>query len=219
MGELRLYAIGIDEMRGMVGADEGYAVQLREFAQTALAPDPVGARSGGLLSRLGPIFRRVPASPVIGPTDPEPHDVDVLLAGAYVPPERAGATWRVLETMVQGVAWGSTRLELDDSQMDDLDFALARGGVSAAVGLRHLLNSTTSVGLLPVTGLTVGWHPYQKALMMASAYRAAMAELKTPAQQELISALVIWLDGFVPWSEVAERMGRPAPDLIGFYAG
>ena len=46
-----------------------------------------------------------------------------------------------------------------------------------------------------------------------------MNELKAAQQQELISALVIWLDGFVPWSEVAERMGRPAPDLIGFYAG
>lgn len=219
MGELRLYAIGIDELRGMVGADAASAAHLRELAHRALAPEPVGARSGGLLSRLGPIFRRVPASPVVSPTDPEPHDVEVLLAGAYVPPERAGATWRVLETMVQGMAWGSTKLELSTVEMDDLDFALARGGVSAAVGLRHLLNSTTSVGLLPVSGLTVGWHPYQKALMMASAYRSAMTELKTTAQQEMIAALVVWLDGFVPWSEVAARLGRPQPDLVGFYAG
>lgn len=219
MGELRLYAIGIDEVRGMVGADDGYAAHLRGIAEHALAPEPAGARSGGLLSRLGPIFRRVPASPVVSPTEPEPHDVDVLLAGAYVHPERAGATWRVLEILAQGMAWGSTKLELTGAQMDDLDFALARGGVSAAVGLRQLLSSTTSIGLLPVTGLTVGWHPFQKALMMASAYRGAMAELKTQDQQELIAALVVWLDGFVPWSEVAQNLGRPAPDLVGFYAG
>ena len=87
------------------------------------------------------------------------------------------------------------------------------------MGLRHLLNSTTSVGLLPVTGLTVGWHPYEKALMMASAYRSAMAELKTQDQQELVTALVAWLDGFVPWSDVARQLGRPRPDLVGFYAG
>lgn len=202
----------------MVGADDAYAVRLRELAQRALAPEPVGARSGGLLARLGPIFRRVPASPVLSPTDPEPHDIEVLLTGAYVPPERAGATWRVLETLVQGTAWGSTRLELTPAQMDDLDFALARGGVSAAVGLRHLLNSTTSVGLLPVSGLTVGWHPCRTALMMGSAYRSAMAELKSADQQELVAALVIWLDGFVPWSDVAKQLGRPQPDLIGFYA-
>jgi hypothetical protein len=218
MGELRLYAISIDEMRGMVGADDAYAEHLRTLAQQAFAPEPAGARSGGLLSRLGPMFRRVPAAPVVSPTDPEPHDVDVLLAGEYVPPERAGATWRILETLVQGMSYGSTRLELSPQQMDDLDFALARGGVSAAVGLRHLLNSTTSVGLLPVSGLTVGWHPRQKALMMASAYRSAMAELKTQEQQDLISALVGWLDGFAPWSTTAQQSGRPAPDLVGFYA-
>ena len=67
---------------------------------------PAGRRgSRGLLSKLGPIFKRVPATPVISPTQPEPHDVEVLLAGAYVPPDRTGATWRLLETLVQGIAW------------------------------------------------------------------------------------------------------------------
>ena len=102
----------------------------------AFAPPAVEARSG-LLSKLGPIFKRVPATPVISPTQPEPHDVEVLLAGAYVPPDRTGATWRLLETLVQGIAWGSTRMSLTTQSLDDLDFALARGGVSASVGLRH----------------------------------------------------------------------------------
>ena len=58
---------------------------------------------------LGRSFRRVPAAPVIPATQPEPRDVEILLAGAYVPPERIGATWRVLETLAQAMAWGSTR--------------------------------------------------------------------------------------------------------------
>ena len=116
------------------------------MAQRAFAPPSVEGR-GGLLSKLGPIFKRVPATPVISPTQPEPHDVEVLLAGAYVSPDRTGATWRLLETLVQGIAWGSTRMGLTAQQLDDLDFALARGGASAAVGLRHLLNSTPSLNL------------------------------------------------------------------------
>ena len=48
----------------------------------------------------------MPAAPVISPTQPEPQDVEVLLAGAYVPPERVGATWRLLETLVQGIGLG-----------------------------------------------------------------------------------------------------------------
>jgi hypothetical protein len=28
----------------------------------------------------------------------------------------------------------------------------------------------------------------------------------------------MWLDGFVAWSQVAAGLGRPVPDLIGFWA-
>ncbi len=201
----------------MFGASPPVAEHLRGVAQRAFAP-PVEAGRSGLLGKLGPIFRKVPATPVISPTQPEPQDVEVLLAGAYIPPDRMGATWRLLETLVQGTAWGSTRMRLTEAGLDDLDFALARGGVSAAVGLRHLLNSKTGLSLIPVSGLTVGWHWHDKALAMNDAYRLAMREIKTDEQREMISALTVWLDGFVPWAQVAASLGRPVPDLIGFWA-
>jgi hypothetical protein len=217
MGELRLYAVGIEEVRGMFGASPQVAEHLREVARRAFTP-PAEQGRGGLLSKLGPIFKRVPGTPVISPTQPEPHDVEVLLAGAYVPPDRTGATWRLLETLVQGIAWGSTRMSLTAQSLDDLDFALARGGVSASVGLRHLLNSTLSLSLVPVQGLTVGWHPHHKALAMAAAYHSAIQDIKTDEQREMVNALTIWLDGFVPWAQVAASLGRPVPDLVGFWA-
>ena len=218
MGELRLYAIGLEEVRGMFGAPPAVADHLRGVAQRAFAPPAGDQRQHGLLAKLGPIFRRVPATSVISPTQPEPHDVEVLLAGAYISPDRMGATWRLLETLVQGTAWGSTRMSLTESGLDDLDFALARGGVSAAVGLRHLLNTKTSLNLIPVQGLTVGWHRHEKALAMNEAYRLAMPEIKTEEQREMIAGLTTWLDGFVPWAQVAASLGRPVPDLLGFWA-
>jgi hypothetical protein len=223
MGELRLYAIGIAEVRGMFGASPQVAEHLRAVAKQAYAPrstqgSPYPGGRGGLLSKLGPIFKRVPATPVISPTQPEPHDVEVLLAGAYVPPDRTGATWRLLETLVQGIAWGSTRMALTAHELSDLDFALARGGAPASVGLRHLLNSTLSLSLNPVSGLTVGWHPHDKAVAMAAAYRSAMAEIKSQEQREMINSLTIWLNGFAPWAQVAASLGRPVPDLVGFWA-
>ena len=216
-GELRLYALGIEEMRGIVGADQHLAEELRAAARAAFRVPAEPARSG-LIGKLGPLFRRVPAAPVISPTDPEPRDVDVLLAGAYVAPDRMGATWRVLEVLVQSRSWGSTRMELTPQALDDLDFALARGGVSAAVGLRHLINHNTGINLRPVSGLTVGWHRYEQVLSMAGAYRTAMPQVKTLEQQELISGLVSWLDGFVHWAQVAVQLNRPIPDLVGFWA-
>jgi hypothetical protein len=217
MGELRLYAIGLEEVQGVFGASTEMAPRLRAMAQQAFTPQP-GPERTSLLSKLGPIFRRPPAAPVISPTQPEPQDVEVLLAGAYVRPERTGATWRVLETLVAGMAWGSTRMSLTSESLDDLDFALARGGVSAAVGLRHLLDTSAGLRLVPVRGLTLGYHPYATALAMAGAYRAAMPQLKTAEQQQLIGALAGWLDGFVPWSQLATAAGRPVPDLLGFWA-
>lgn len=218
MGELRLYAVGIEEVRGIPGAPDETAAHLREVATRAFAPAAEESRTG-LLSKLGPIFRRPPSVQVLSPTQPEPRDIEVLLAGAYVAPERAGATWRVLEAIVADIAWGSTRLSLTSQSLDDLDFALARGGVSAAVGLRHLLGNSPALQMLPVAGLTVGWHPYETALAMAGAYRGAMPQIKTAEQQEMTSALASWLDGFVPWAQVSGSLNRPVPDLVGFYAG
>lgn len=95
MGQLRLYAIGIEEMRGIIGAGPQTA-ELREAARRAFAaPEPPKTR--GLIGRLGPIFRRPPDAPVLCATDPEPRDVEVLLAGAYISPSgwaRAGGCWR-----------------------------------------------------------------------------------------------------------------------------
>ena len=217
MGELRLYAVGLDEVRGVFGAPDDRAAHLREVARRAFTPEPDAARTG-LLAKLGPIFRRPPAARVVSPTDPVPHDVEVLLAGAHVRPERTGATWRVLETLVCDLAWGSTKMSLTPQTLDELDFALARGGVSSSVGLRHLLDSTAALNLVAVQGLTVGWHRYETALAMAGAYRAAMPQIKTAEQQEMVAALASWLDGFVPWARVAASLGRPAPDLVGFLA-
>ena len=72
--------------------------------------------------------------------------------------------------------------------------------------------------LLPVQGLTVGWHRYDQALAMAGAYRTAIREIKSPEQREMIAGLVAWLDGFVHWAHVAESLHRPPPDLVGFWA-
>ena len=217
MGELRLYAVGLDEVRGVRGAPDDRAEHLREVARRAFTPAP-DAQPAGLLGKLGPLFRRPPAAQVVSPTQPEPHDVEVLLAGAHIRPERTGATWRVLETLICDLAWGSTKMSLSPQALDDLDFALARGGVSSSVGLRHLLDTTAALDLMPVQGLTVGWHRYETALAMAGAYRAAMPQIRTTEQQEMVTALAHWLDGFVPWAQVAASLGRPVPDLIGFWA-
>jgi hypothetical protein len=69
-----------------------------------------------------------------------------------------------------------------------------------------------------VEGLTVGWHPYDKVLDMLDAYRSAIQDLPSTEQQELVSALVNWLEAFPAWARVAGDLGRPRPDLVAFWA-
>lgn len=218
MGDLRLYAIGADEVRSMMGASEDYAARLTEIAEHALAHESVVAPGRQtLLQKLGPLFRRPPETMVVDPNQPTNDDLTQLLNGHYIAPERVVPTWRLLEILVKGWSWGATRLSLDQRALDDLDFALARGGVAAAVGVRHLLTHDLHLTLAPARGLTVGFHPYDQAIGMADAYRQALPQVPGEDQQELIAGLIKWLDGFPHWADVAPQVGRPAPDLIGFW--
>ena len=90
--------------------------------------------------------------------------------------------------------------------------------MSAAYGLRHLLNTPASLSLLGIHGLSVGYHRYEVAVTMADAYRAALAAIGTDAQRELVESLVSWLDGFPHWAPVARSLQRPEPDLLGFWS-
>ncbi|MGD7707757.1 DUF7691 family protein [Microlunatus sp. Y2014] len=216
MADLRLYAIGIDEVRRMYGADDDSEPVFRDILATAFAP-PAPPKAPGLLGRIGPLFKRDPYAPVVNPSNPTPEDVDAFLDGESIDPDRVPAAWRILETLVHGRAWGSIRLPMTPQQVDDVDFALARGGVSAAVGLRHLFQSATEINLVPAQGLRVGWHDNGRALAMADAYRSALTEIDTTEQQEMIAGLVTWMDGFPHWAEVAREQHRAVPDLVGFW--
>lgn len=105
MAELRAYAVAAVEVRALAGADPEERGRLRELARrTWAAPRP---RTRDL---LGPMHRRVPGAPVIAADDPTPADLETLLAGSAVPPERGAATWRLVEALVAALARSSTRV-------------------------------------------------------------------------------------------------------------
>jgi hypothetical protein len=216
MGELRLYAIGIEEVHDMFGAPPELAERLRAQADAALAPPPATERSGWL-SRLGPIFRRVPGAPVLSPDDPRPADLERILTGDYVPADRILVTWQLLELLIKENSWGTTRLWLEREQLDTLDFALARGGVHAAAGLWHLLHNQTELPLFPPQGTLIGYHPFDQVAWMADSYRAAMPEIKGADQREQVQDLADWMDGFAAWSGQAAAVARPGPDLVAYW--
>ncbi|GAA3572623.1 hypothetical protein GCM10022197_31730 [Microlunatus spumicola] len=135
----RAYALAVPELRGLVGATGTLAARVRALAERAYAPPAPQVRD-----RLGPIHRRVPGTPVVRPDDPDAADLELLLAGGPVPPDRAAATWRLVETAVAGLAWSSTALA-------DADLP---PGLLAPAGL----------ALPPAPRLDAGWCPLDRAV-------------------------------------------------------
>lgn len=200
----------------MFGAPDDVAQRLREVATAKLAPAPEPHRSG-LLSKLGPIFKRPPGAPVTDPDDPLPEDLDRLLSGSYVPAERSVATWRLVELLIKETGWGSTDLSVSGPELDGLDFSLARGGVPSTGGLRHLLNASLQLPLLAPHGLMVGYQHGEQAMRMAAAYHQAVPDIESAEHRDQIEYVASWLDGFEHWTDQAAAIGRPAPDVVGFW--
>ncbi|MGJ3508759.1 DUF7691 family protein [Enemella sp. A6] len=217
MGELRLYAIGIDEIRAMFGADEHRGAQLREIAAADLTP-PAPPKQRGLLGVLGPIFKRPPGTVPVDPDQPRAADLEDQIAGRHPDPDRLVARWRLLEVLVTGTAWSSTKLPLPGTLLNDIDFSMACVGVPTSLSLASLLDDDLRTGLPPLPGLRVGFCHHPRALARAEAYRDAVELISEPERAEAVEKIAAWLSGFVRWGELAPELGRPEPSLVGFYS-
>lgn len=171
MAGLRAYALAVGELRGVVGVDPAAAGRLR-----ALAGRVLGAASPAPSARdpLGPLYRRVPGAPVVRPDDPTRRDLDTLLAGLPVPPDRVAATWRLVEALVAGLAWAAT----------DVDAELA-----------PVLLLPVGLPLALPTGVTLAWCPLEAARDVpglrawaagGDAWRAAAVRAGRPAPDVVV---------------------------------
>ncbi|GAB2588749.1 hypothetical protein [Microlunatus antarcticus] len=134
MAGLRAYALGVAELRAVVGATGPAAERLRAIAAQAFPP---GGAASAVPDRLGPIYRRVPGAPVVRPEDPTRRDLDALLAGTPILPRRAAPVWRLVEAFAAGLAWSSSPAP-EDARLTSL---LGPAGLD----------------LPPLEGLVAGW--------------------------------------------------------------
>ena len=215
MGELRLYAIGIDEVRDVFCAPPALAAEFRRIAADAFPPRAT-AKSPGMLGKLGPLFRRPPNAPVLRPDTPIEADVADLLAGHFVSPPRQPAAWRLLEAYLAAKAWSTHGIDLDVNRFNDLEFDLARVGVSPEFGLGKLVNGELGLPLQTYRGLSTGCTKHPQALAAASAWRGALPHL-SPGNRAIAEPYAAWLAQFHHYAQAAPQAGRPLPDLIVVY--
>lgn len=167
----RAYALAVAEMRALPGANRAYAERVRALVRQAFGgPARVTPRDA-----LGPIHRRVPGTPLVRDDEPTPADLERLLSGEPVPLTRAGATWRLVEAVVAGLAWSSTALPPAGAPpLDPVGLA-----VPAVAGLT--VGWCTTAAASEVDGLD-GW------LAGAEAWASAAAAAGRPAPDVVVIA-------------------------------
>lgn len=213
MSELRLYAIAIDQVRDIFGADAELAARLRRVSSHAISVD--NPQRPSMLSKLGPLFRRPIEPPNIPVNQPLGYDVENLLSGRYIKPERLPYSWTIFQCWLADLACGDVVISANQSDAEQLDFALAAAGLPSDFAVGNLLARDPHILLRPSDGMTVGYSKANHAIATGMALRQTLASLPDGPKRELAEQITEFLELLAQWK--AEREQQAAPDLFGIW--
>lgn len=213
MGRLSLFAIGITELRDMFSADPDLADRLRAITAGHFpAPADEHRHRGTLLGRVGPLLKR-PVDRPQAPARPTPADSEALLTGRTPPPGRLGYAWQIALAWLDELSWGRADLDIDPQQMADIEFDLARAGLSASLGLERLFQDNPQLPLLTMPDQRFG---YAKNAHVEATRRGLSTVISDLSEGSLptVGTVLEFCNHFEDWSDRAARSGRPVPDLV-----
>lgn len=212
MGELRLFALSIHEVRDMFGADEALAGRLRGIASDSFKVPAAERRPQGLLGKIGPLFRRG-AESVIPHDVPLPADWEKLISAQFVAPDRVDVSWKVIDAWIDDIDHGTETFTFDQRGLDDFDFALTKAGLPARFGLRKLMADEPQLPVMPATGMQVGYGKHGLVMATIEELAKVVGEVDDD-ERENARRLHDFLAKYPAWTEAAASTGRPKPDLF-----
>ena len=205
MHQLRVFAVSINDVRDIFGADTALAARLRAVAARRFAPPP---RKQTMLDMIGPLFAR-DRSREVDSRLPLRSDVDALLAGGHIPQDRLSQCWDLLAVWLEDISAMTLELGLDD--LDGTDFVLARAGVPSTFSLRSLTTRELGIPLYNLPGQRVGYSKHAHVVEAARHLRMAQ-ESGTGCSGRTGEALARLLDVM----EGISRKPDDALDLVVF---
>ena len=195
-------AISIDDVRDIFGANPTLAERLRAVAAARFArPAPAKRRW------FGPALKRDPEF-AVDPTMPSADDLNAVLAGAYVPPDRLPQSWALLAVFLEELSTAVERIDWDPACADDLEFDLARAGLNSDYALRNLAERDLGVGLRPLPGK---WAGYAKHVQAAETLEALQQIHDAPEAAR-------WLPVVDPLMRVLQVASDNGLDVVTFSA-
>lgn len=208
-----MWMIGIDEVRDLFSAPENLAQRLRSVARDRFPPLPQPAPHQGLLSRLGPLVKRPAEAPHYPVGSPLPAEVDAVMTGRHLAPERIAVAWTLVAAWLDDLSWSSLVLPVDAVAIDRIDFDLARAGVTSQFDIRHLWHRDARIGLRPCPGMEVGYLRHDTVAAVAEAWSGAVPRLDGTSR-DTVASLCAFLSGVSTWTTEAAGAGRNQPDLF-----
>ncbi len=199
MHRLRLFAISIDDVRDIFGADPPLAAHLRALAAQRFAP---ARTERPLLARIGPLFSRDRGTEVDQRT-PLSRDVDAMLSGGHIAPDRLPQCWQLLLLWLDDLA--ARRLDLTLDGLESVEFDLARAGLGSTFSLRSLASRELGISLHPLPGQIAGYSKHGHVVEVSRRLRRVQddATEEFAATMRTISPLLVLLEGIAQRPEQA----------------
>ena len=194
--ELRLWAINVDRFRQCFAAPEDLAQHLWTITDTVLAAQ-IPKRTGGLLSKLGPLMRHPSESAVVRPGIPNRMDAEAMMTSRFISNDRLTACWTIAKAWLDDLAVTSTTIELGRDLIDDFEFDLVRVEVPTQIGIRHLWQRGLDIPLRASETMSIGYMEHDTVHRLVDAWQIALPELEEQTAQ-FVSAL---LDFATPFTE------------------
>lgn len=167
MQQLVACAIAIDDVRDIFGASPALAERLRASSAAYFARPAPAHRSW-----LRPLLRRDPST-AVDPAAPSSADVDALLDGAYIAPDRVAPSWRVLIAWLEELAAATRRVVWDEAAFERTEWNLARAGLNSDYSLRSLADRDLGIALRIQPGQVAGYAKHVHAVETLAGLRAA----------------------------------------------
>ena len=193
---VEFYAVDIDDVRAMFGADATLAAELTAAARAAF-PAPKRQRRW-----FSPLMRRSPEF-IVDPSRPTQDDLSVLLAGGYVTPERMAATWSLFRALLEHRSAAHVSIDVSSEEWDSIEFDLARSGLDSYYSLRSLGERRLGIPLSGHPGELNGYSKHVHVVETLDALRQVLGEVGEQTR-EVVTQVI----------EVGEQAVRNELDLV-----
>lgn len=191
MHQFRVFAVSINDVRDIFGADALLAARFRTVAAKRFAPVP---HHRTMIEKIGPLFARDRAREV-DTRFPLAGDVDALLAGGHIPADRLPQCWLLMDAWLEEISANTLGFTLEN--LDATEFELARAGLPSTFSLRSLATRELGIPLHGLPGQHVGYSKHEHAAETAHHLRLAHADaaVDPSAAMDAVASLVTLLEG------------------------